>query len=73
MMMTITTELSTEAENVTNDSSRMRIAITGKNVPVSVSTAEKPLKTRTGRMTITGVHRNADKYSNTWIRNQRAE
>jgi hypothetical protein len=65
MMMTSAANLSPAAVNDANDSGRMRaVMITGRNVPANVSTAEKPLKTRTGRMMIPGVHRNADRYLN---------
>ena len=65
MMMTSAANLSHGAGNDANDSGRMRaVMITGRNVPANVSTAEKHLKTRTGRVRVPGVHRNADRYLN---------
>jgi len=65
IMMMSAAELSPEAVNDANNTSKMRAAmITDRNVPANVSTAEKPLKTRAGRMMFLGVHRNADRYFN---------
>jgi hypothetical protein len=64
MMMMSAADLSPVpvAVNDTNDSSKMRAAmITDRNVPVNVSTAEKPLKTRAGQMMFPGVRREAER------------
>jgi hypothetical protein len=71
-MMMSAAELSPEAVNDANDSSKMRPAmITDRNVPANVSTAKKPLKTRVGRMMFPGVRREADRYLNDQTGNQR--
>jgi len=72
MMMMSAADLSPEAVNDANDSSKMRAAmITDRNVPANVSTAEKPLMTRAGRMMFPGVRREADRYLNDQTGNER--
>jgi len=63
--MTSAANLSCGAVDDEKDTGRMRaVMITGRNVPANVSTAEKPLKTTTGRVIVPGVHRNGNSYLN---------